>query len=67
MQWQTKVDRVNELVREIKEREAELTALFGGEQPKRTWSRKPKENGNGHSGAVEAGKHPGAATTGQTP
>jgi hypothetical protein len=39
---QKKVDRVNELVREIKEREMELEGIFGGDAPKRTWSRKPK-------------------------
>ena len=42
MDYQKKVERVNELVREIKEREAELEAIFGGSAPKKTWSRKPK-------------------------
>jgi hypothetical protein len=39
---QKKVDRVNELVSTIKDAEAELTAIFGGDAPKRTWSRRPK-------------------------
>lgn len=37
-----KVERVNELVREIQEREAELESLFGGAAPRKTWSRRPK-------------------------
>jgi hypothetical protein len=44
---QKKVDRVNELVREIKDREDELEKLFGGETPKRTWSRRPKPETEG--------------------
>jgi hypothetical protein len=42
-----KVERVNELVREIQEREDELTRIFGGETPKRTWSRRPKNEQEG--------------------
>ena len=37
-----KVERANELVREIKEREDELTRLFGGETRRKTWSRRPR-------------------------
>lgn len=42
MDYQKKVDRVNELVKEIKERETELEGIFGGDAPKRTWSRRSK-------------------------
>lgn len=42
MDYQKKVERVNELVKEIKERETELEGIFGGDAPKRTWNRKPK-------------------------
>ena len=37
-----KVARVNELVRTIKEAEAELERLFGGSPFRKTWSRRPK-------------------------
>jgi hypothetical protein len=40
MSWEAKVSRVNELVKVIKDAEAELAALFGGEQPKRKWTRR---------------------------
>lgn len=40
MDFQKKVNRVIELSREIKEREDELTALFGGAPAKRTWTRR---------------------------
>lgn len=39
---ETKVERVNELVKTIKDAEAELEKLFGGIPVKRTWSRRPK-------------------------
>lgn len=35
-----KVERVNELVKVIQEAEAQLEGIFGGEKPKRTWTRK---------------------------
>jgi hypothetical protein len=38
--FQAKVDRANELVKIITDAEAELTALFGGERPKRKWTRR---------------------------
>lgn len=40
MDYQTQVDRVNELVKIIKDAEAELAGLFGGERPKRKWTRR---------------------------
>lgn len=50
-----KVARVNELVREIKDKEDELNALFGGEQPrqKRTWTRR---TANGETPPGETGE-----------
>jgi hypothetical protein len=43
-----KVERVNELVRLIKDAEAELTGIFGGEPVKKTWSRRPKPEQEGN-------------------
>jgi hypothetical protein len=48
-----KVERVNELVRVIKDAEAELTGIFGGEPPKRTWSRRPKPDEQKQEGSPQ--------------
>jgi hypothetical protein len=37
-----KVERVNELVKTIKDAEAELVQIFGGESVKRKWTRRPQ-------------------------
>ena len=52
MDYQKKVDRVNELVREIKEHETELQNIFGGEGVKQ---RAPQRCGNcGEAGHTKA-------------
>jgi hypothetical protein len=50
MSYQKKVERVNELVREIKERETELESIFGGEK-----QRAPQKCGScGETGHTKA-------------
>jgi hypothetical protein len=62
MTYGKKLERANELFGEIKDREAELEALFGGEQvlPRRGRPRKEKENGRGESGSLETAHTLGA-------
>jgi hypothetical protein len=45
---QAKVDRINELVKNIKESEAELEKILGGAPVRKTWSRRPKPEQEGN-------------------
>jgi hypothetical protein len=45
---------VNELVREIKEREAELESIFGGGAARKSWSRRPKAGDHEQEGSPAA-------------